>query len=87
MAHFKCTVLLLLSGTVWVTGLELPGYFKTEKTPDKETAKILANILRWLPRRRLPRRRRQENEQMKPTLMTLFDASINLEVLREMQWH
>ena len=47
MAHLKCTVLLLLSGTVWVTGLELPGYFKTEKTPDKETAKILANILRW----------------------------------------
>ena len=44
MAHFKCTVLLLLSGTVWVTGLELPGYFKTEKTPDEETAKILADV-------------------------------------------
>jgi len=44
VAHFKCTVLLLPSGTVRVTGLELPGYFKTEKTPDEETAKILADV-------------------------------------------
>ena len=41
VAHFKCTVLLLPSGTARVTGLELPPYFKTDKTPDEETAKVL----------------------------------------------
>jgi len=44
VAHFKCTVLLLPSGTTRVTGLELPEYFKTSKEPDEETAKILAAI-------------------------------------------
>uniref|UniRef100_A0A7S2A2K4 Peptidase M24 domain-containing protein n=1 Tax=Trieres chinensis TaxID=1514140 RepID=A0A7S2A2K4_TRICV len=44
VAHFKCTVLLLPSGTSKVTGLEMPGYFKTDKTPDEETAKVLADI-------------------------------------------
>jgi curved DNA binding protein len=44
VAHFKCTVLLLPSGTSRVTGLELPEYFKTETQPDEETAKILAEI-------------------------------------------
>jgi len=44
IAHFKCTVLLLPSGTSRVTGLELPDYFKTEKEPDEETAKILADL-------------------------------------------
>lgn len=41
VAHFKCTVLLLPSGTVRVTGLGLPSYLTTEKTADEETAKIL----------------------------------------------
>ena len=44
VAHFKCTVLLLPSGTVRVTGLDMPGYFKTDKQPDEETQKILAEI-------------------------------------------
>mmetsp|Transcript_20752 Transcript_20752/g.29295 ORF Transcript_20752/g.29295 Transcript_20752/m.29295 type:complete len:399 (+) Transcript_20752:106-1302(+) len=44
VAHFKCTVLLLPSGTSRVTGLELPEYFKTTKEPDEETAKILTAI-------------------------------------------
>lgn len=44
VAHFKCTVLLLPSGTSKVTGLPLPEYFKTDKTPDEETVKILEDI-------------------------------------------
>jgi curved DNA binding protein len=44
VAHFKCTVLLLPSGTNRVTGLDLPPYFTTTRTPDEETAKVLANI-------------------------------------------
>lgn len=44
IAHFKCTVLLLPSGTSKVTGLELPDYFKTEKKPDEETSKILDEL-------------------------------------------
>lgn len=44
VAHFKCTVLLLPSGTSRVTGLELPEYFKTEKKPDEETQKLLTEL-------------------------------------------
>lgn len=44
VAHFKCSVLLLPSGTLRVTGLDLPPYFKTDKQPDEETAKILEEI-------------------------------------------
>mmetsp|Transcript_41746 Transcript_41746/g.42352 ORF Transcript_41746/g.42352 Transcript_41746/m.42352 type:complete len:406 (-) Transcript_41746:291-1508(-) len=44
VAHFKCTVLLLPSGTSRVTGLTLPDYFKSEKQPDEETATVLAEI-------------------------------------------
>jgi len=44
VAHFKCTVLLLPSGTVQVTGLPLPSYFKTDKNPDEETQKVLTEI-------------------------------------------
>lgn len=44
VAHFKCTVLLLPSGTSKVTGLPLPSYFKTDKEPDEETAKVLKEI-------------------------------------------
>jgi len=43
-AHFKCTVLLLPSGTTRVTGLPLPSYFTTEKVPDEETVNILAEL-------------------------------------------
>lgn len=44
VAHFKCTVLLLPSGTTKVTGLPMPSYFKTEKEADEETAQILKDI-------------------------------------------
>lgn len=44
VAHFKCTVLLLPSGTSQVTGLTMPSYFKTEKEPDEETAKVIQEI-------------------------------------------
>jgi len=44
VAHFKCTVLLLPSGTSKVTGLPLPSYFATDKKPDEETAKVLTEI-------------------------------------------
>jgi curved DNA binding protein len=44
VAHFKCTVLLLPSGTSRVTGLEMPGYFKTDKKPDEETEKLLTEL-------------------------------------------
>jgi len=44
VAHFKCTVLLLPSGTVRVTGLPIPEYFKTNKEADEETKKIIKEI-------------------------------------------
>jgi len=44
VAHFKCTVLLLPSGTSRVTGLDMPDYFKTDKKPDEETEKLLAEL-------------------------------------------
>eukprot|EP00339_Tiarina_fusa_P017815 CAMPEP_0117036120 /NCGR_PEP_ID=MMETSP0472-20121206/25609_1 /TAXON_ID=693140 ORGANISM="Tiarina fusus, Strain LIS" /NCGR_SAMPLE_ID=MMETSP0472 /ASSEMBLY_ACC=CAM_ASM_000603 /LENGTH=400 /DNA_ID=CAMNT_0004745789 /DNA_START=167 /DNA_END=1369 /DNA_ORIENTATION=- len=44
VAHFKCTVLLLPSGTSRVTGLSLPPYFSTNKEADEETKKILEQI-------------------------------------------
>lgn len=44
VAHFKCTVLLLPSGTSKVTGLPLPSYFTTNTEPDEETAAVLKEI-------------------------------------------
>lgn len=44
VAHFKCTVLLLPSGTVRISGLELPDYYKTDKTPDEESVKVLNQL-------------------------------------------
>jgi curved DNA binding protein len=44
VAHFKCTVLLLPSGTTRVTGLELPPYFTTEKSPDEVSAGVLQRL-------------------------------------------
>lgn len=44
IAHFKCTVLLLPSGTSQVTGLPLPAYFKTDKEADAETTAVLKEI-------------------------------------------
>ena len=44
VAHFKCTVLLLPSGTARVTGLSMPEYFSTNKDADEETAKVLKEL-------------------------------------------
>jgi len=44
VAHFKCTVLLLPSGTSRVTGLSMPSYFKTDKKPDEETQKVIEEL-------------------------------------------
>jgi len=44
VAHFKCTVLLLPSGTVRVSGLPLPQYFKTDKVPSEEIGLLLEEI-------------------------------------------
>jgi curved DNA binding protein len=44
VAHFKCTVLLLPSGTTRVTGLDLPAYFTTAKSPDEATAVVLQEL-------------------------------------------
>merc|ERR1712232_225230 len=45
VAHFKCTVLLLPSGTNRVTGLPLPEYFKSEKEPDDTTKAVLQELI------------------------------------------
>ena len=42
VAQFKCTVLLLPSGTAAVTGLELPEYFTSKKEISKEEGEVLA---------------------------------------------
>lgn len=44
VAHFKCTVLILPSGTTRITGLELPSYFTTTKQPDEETVQLLQEL-------------------------------------------
>ena len=41
VAHFKCTVLLLPSGTTKVSGLEMPEYYKSDVKVDDETAAVL----------------------------------------------
>lgn len=65
VAHFKCTVLLLPSGTSRVTGLELPGYFKTETQPDDETAKILAEIAEAEAKRAAKKAAKKKNKKKK----------------------
>mmetsp|Transcript_18873 Transcript_18873/g.30927 ORF Transcript_18873/g.30927 Transcript_18873/m.30927 type:complete len:433 (-) Transcript_18873:284-1582(-) len=44
VAHFKCTVLLLPSGTARVTGLDMPEYFKTDKKPEEDIQQMLDEI-------------------------------------------
>jgi curved DNA binding protein len=44
VAHFKCTVLLLPSGTARASGLPLPQYFNTDKVPSEEIRKMLEEI-------------------------------------------
>mmetsp|Transcript_22724 Transcript_22724/g.33554 ORF Transcript_22724/g.33554 Transcript_22724/m.33554 type:complete len:400 (+) Transcript_22724:102-1301(+) len=64
VAHFKCTVLLLPSGTSRVTGLSLPEYFKTEKEPDdvtKEILKELAEIAERKAKKKAAKRKKKKN--------------------------
>lgn len=44
VAHFKCTVLLLPSGTARVTGLDLPACYTTDKKPDDEISAMLTEL-------------------------------------------
>merc|ERR1711862_380897 len=44
VTHFKCTVLLLPSGTSRISGLELPDYFKTDKIPDETSIEVLKQL-------------------------------------------
>lgn len=65
VAHFKCTVLLLPSGTSRVTGLSLPSYFSTETKPDEETAKILAEIAEAEAKRAAKKAAKKKNKKKK----------------------
>lgn len=64
VAHFKCTVLLLPSGTSRVTGLPFPEYFKTAKEPDdatKEVLKELAEIAERKAKKKAAKRKKKKN--------------------------
>ena len=65
VAHFKCTVLLLPSGTSRVTGLDLPPYFKTDTQPDEETGKILAEIADAEAKRAAKKAAKKKNKKNK----------------------
>ena len=65
VAHFKCTVLLLPSGTSRVTGLKLPEYFTTDKQPDEETAKILQEIKEIEEKKAKKKAQKKKNKKKK----------------------
>jgi curved DNA binding protein len=65
VAHFKCTVLLLPSGTTRVTGLSLPEYFTTDKQPDEETAKILQEIQEIEEKKAKKKAQKKKNKKKK----------------------
>lgn len=65
VAHFKCTVLLLPSGTSRVTGLSLPSYFSTETKPDEETEKILQEIADAEAKRAAKKAAKKKNKKKK----------------------
>ena len=65
VAHFKCTVLLLPSGTSRVTGLKLPEYFKTDVEADEETKKILAEIAEAEAKKAAKKAAKKKNKKKK----------------------
>jgi len=65
VAHFKCTVLLLPSGTTRVTGLKLPEYFTTETEPDEETQKILTEIAETEAKKAAKKAAKKKNKKKK----------------------
>lgn len=65
VAHFKCTVLLLPSGTTRVTGLDLPEYFKTDKEADEETKKALEEITKITEEKARKKESKKKNKKKK----------------------
>lgn len=65
VAHFKCTVLLLPSGTARVTGLKLPEYFTTDKEADEETKKILDEIAQAEAKKAAKKAAKKKNKKKK----------------------
>lgn len=65
VAHFKCTVLLLPSGTSRITGLKLPEYFSTEKQPDEETQKVLQAIAEAEAKKAKKKAQKKKNKKKK----------------------
>lgn len=65
VAHFKCTVLLLPSGTARVTGLKLPEYFTTETEADEETRKILQEIAEAEAKKAAKKAAKKKNKKKK----------------------
>lgn len=65
VAHFKCTVLLLPSGTSRVTGLKLPSNFTTDKQPDEETQKILTEIAEAEAKKAAKKAAKKKNKKKK----------------------
>ena len=65
VAHFKCTVLLLPSGTSRVTGLKLPSYFTTNKQADEETQKILTQIAEAEAKKAAKKAAKKKNKKKK----------------------
>lgn len=65
VAHFKCTVLLLPSGTARVTGLKIPEYFTTETEADEETQKILTEIAEMEAKKAAKKAAKKKNKKKK----------------------
>lgn len=65
VAHFKCTVLLLPSGTARVTGLKIPEYFTTEIEADEETKKILTEIAEMEAKKAAKKAAKKKNKKKK----------------------
>jgi len=64
VAHFKCTVLLLPSGTTIVSGLPMPEYFASPKTPDPETLTVIEEI-KEAEKRKAQRKARKKKKKKK----------------------
>ena len=71
VAHFKCTVLLLPSGTARVTGLTLPSYFTTDKAADEETQKVLTEIADAEAKKAAKKAAKRKNKKKKKVEVTL----------------
>merc|ERR1712157_603699 len=66
VAHFKCTVLVMPSGTTRICGLDLPDYFTTDKLPHQDTKDILEEI--QLEEERGPRKKQVKKRKRRRKL-------------------